>query len=119
MFGSRTTSTGQMFAGGMADAALQADVWLALLIADKLAVEASEAAMVACEEREIQSVEIVEGLTAEGEWDGGEWAERWAIDRCGTPVSYTIDFSPGRDGGTDYSIRETIALPSPTSGVDQ
>ncbi len=104
----RNLSGAQMFPGGIADATLQADVWLTLLIADKVAAGVDSAAD-PCKERQVTGIEMLDlGLTAEGEWDAGPWTERWMVDRCGTRVAYTIDFTPGDQGRTDFSIRDDI-----------
>ena len=110
----RILSGGQMFSGGMANANLQADVWVSVLIADGVASGAADAAEDPCKDRQVASIELLEvGLTAEGEWDAGPWTERWTVDRCGTLVQYPIEFTPAESGGVDFRIRADLPSASP------
>lgn len=104
----------QLFPGGLADAALQSDVWEMLLVADQLVGE-GDVPEEPCRDRRVASVEILGelGVDAQGEWDGGPWTEQWTVDRCGALVPYTIEFSRAADGGTAFSLRKQIAVSRP------
>jgi hypothetical protein len=113
LFAGRPTSEAQLFPGGLGDAALQKDVWRLIVLADEFATSAVAAEP--CHERQVEAIELLDGpsIDADGAWVGGPWSEQWTVDRCGTQVSYTIDFSPDPERGTKISVRDEIALASP------
>ena len=54
-----------------------------------------------CDQRKIVNTEVVKMATV----NDYTAAERWTLDRCGKLVRYSVTFSPGPGGATDFSVR--------------
>ncbi len=60
-----------------------------------------------CHHRKVVNTEVIEppkDVRVEGGRPlQGNWAERWTLDRCGTLVSYRIEFTFDGKGGTYFT----------------
>ena len=95
----------------IADPVLQRDTLGFLAQRDFWAAGAEAArALSACQARKVLDTELVEPLEGARMQDGrpteGKWAERWTLDRCGTPVRYVVRFSTTQKGTTFGVERE-------------
>jgi len=52
-----------------------------------------------CGERKVVKTEVVESKS------GAPSVERWVMDRCGKPVSYSVKYTRNAKGGTDFSVQ--------------
>jgi len=95
----------------IADRILQRDAFM--LIAQK---DLSELEGGPCRTRRVTNTELVsplEGRQVEaGRAVAGEWAERWTLDRCGTPIPYIIHFVTNRGGTRFFAEREGARAPA-------
>lgn len=95
----------------IADPVLQRDTLGFLAQRDFWAATAEAAGAVpACRSRAVLDTEMVEPLVVtavpEGRPSEGKWAERWTLDRCGTPVRYVVRFSATQKGTTFTAEKE-------------
>jgi hypothetical protein len=93
------------------DRILQRDAFL--LIAQK---DLSELEGGPCRTRRVTNTELVSPLEGRQIEDGrpvaGQWAERWTVDRCGTPIHYIIHFVTTRSGTRFFTERESVRAPA-------
>lgn len=93
----------------IADATLRTDVWSILLLADRLA---SGTAGESCDNRRVVQVEVLAAPEIdEADTLQGPWRERWTIDRCGVEAGYVVRFRAAPEGGVNFKIEGSIALP--------
>jgi len=64
----------------------------------------------ACDSRKLTDTRIVENVrdgvfSPSGILMSGTWREVWTIDRCGSPVRYSVEFTADGAGGTYFGIR--------------
>lgn len=89
----------------LADLVLQRDTFL--LLAQK---DLSESEGAACRSRRVTQTEVVRPVDGAKVEDGrpvaGQWEERWTLDRCGTPVRYTVHFVTNPTGTVFTAERE-------------
>ncbi len=63
----------------------------------------------ACDSRKLTETRIVEDIkdgvfSPSGVLISGKWLEVWTIDRCGSPISYSVEFTADGAGGTYFGI---------------
>ena len=89
--------------GTMADPLLQRDVMDYLVNIFEMMADSP------CQDRRIANIEVIEELH-DLRWEGetlvyAAWAERWTVDRCGSPVRYRVEFVfDASTGGTTFGI---------------
>jgi len=80
---------------------LQRDTVRQLLFYDQIADKE-------CTTRKVVNTEVIEApknsRTANGVLMEGSWKERWHLDRCGSVVTYDIEFQADGKGGTYLDI---------------
>jgi hypothetical protein len=94
----------------IADPTLQRDTFMLLAQKDLSELEGGP-----CRTRKVTNTEVVSPLV-DGQIDGGkpvggQWAERWTLDRCGASIHYIIRFVTTRTGTTFITERETARAP--------
>jgi hypothetical protein len=87
----------------MADPLLQRDVMNYLVNVFEMIADSP------CPDRRIANTEVIED-PHDLRWEGetlvyAAWAERWTVDRCGSPVSYIVEYVfDAATGGTTFGI---------------
>ena len=60
-----------------------------------------------CQARKVINTEVLQPLAGAAVRDGrpsdGKWAERWTLDRCGTPIRYVVRFNTTQQG-TSFTV---------------
>ncbi|HUI90597.1 MAG TPA: hypothetical protein VLX61_17905 [Anaerolineales bacterium] len=78
--------------GGLGDPTLKADVWNAILKAERGR---------GCDEVSSTAVAVVQQPDS-----NGVWVEDWSATVCGNEAVFEITFSPDPNGGTNYDIKQ-------------
>ena len=76
-----------------------------------------------CKNRKIVNTEVLErpkdSQVSRGRLVGGSWKERWSVDRCGTVVTYDVQYTADGKGGTFIAFNvardaDEVTVPEPT-----
>ena len=100
---SAVVATARLPGQTLIDGRLQKEVTRNLMTAEKSAAGS-------CTKSRVTDTEVTRQPKTAGVENGtgltmAQWSERWAVDRCGKTVFYTIDFDMRGSSGTTFKIK--------------